>query len=350
MRSANATPRSQLPGLVLVMSGGEAAFATYAALADGVEVGRTSMAGLRDATLSRRHARVWHQQDRWCIHDLGSRNGTLVDGRPLHGAATGAFKVLRAGSSLFLLTHDLAPYESAPIATMGEAIVGGRLRAAYDTIAGHASEPSLHIGGESGVGKKLAARVYHRAGSRRAGPFVAVDCAGLSARALTQLIGGTVGAGTVLLAEVADLDRDAQRALAEILDGHAGTGAAAASGLGVCSTSKHDLAALVARGRFHEDLHQLLLARSVVVPPLCERLEEIPHLVAHTLAGSYPGIAPDVSFVEGCLLRSWPGNVRELVSEVREAALQLFHRLRGSPPGAPRRHTLGANALTCDRE
>jgi transcriptional regulator of acetoin/glycerol metabolism len=87
----------------------------------------------------------------------------------------------------------------------------------------------------------------------------------------------------------------------------------------VCSATHKDLRAAVAAGQFRADLYYRLAQSEVRLPPLRERLEEVPWLLAHALRGqSTPTL--HATFVEACLSRPWPGNVRELLSEARHTA------------------------------
>src|SRR5262249_12510862 len=85
----------------------------------------------------------------------------------------------------------------------------------------------------------------------------------------------------------------------------------------VCATCK-DLRALVTAGKFRADLYFRIGVPQVSVPPLRERLEEIPWLVARAVGAE---LAPQASLVEACLLRPWPGSVRELLAEINTAVI-----------------------------
>jgi transcriptional regulator of acetoin/glycerol metabolism len=76
----------------------------------------------------------------------------------------------------------------------------------------------------------------------------------------------------------------------------------------------------VAQGRFREDLYFRVGRPEVYIPPLRERLDEIPWLVQRELRAVDAGLSASVNFIETCALRDWPGNVRELLREVRRAA------------------------------
>lgn len=91
----------------------------------------------------------------------------------------------------------------------------------------------------------------------------------------------------------------------------------------VCATNE-DLRAGVERGTFRLDLLARIGQERVELPPLRERLEEIPHLVMLALRqAELPQMRPTGAFIEACLLRDWPGNVRELIAEVQRAARRV---------------------------
>jgi transcriptional regulator of acetoin/glycerol metabolism len=98
--------------------------------------------------------------------------------------------------------------------------------------------------------------------------------------------------------------------------------------LRVCSATHRDLRAAVGTGEFREDLYFRIGKPDVQIPPLRERIEEIPWLI--TRAAATAGILSSESLVEACVLRHWPGNVRELDVEVRRAAADAKDRGRSA--------------------
>jgi transcriptional regulator with PAS, ATPase and Fis domain len=91
----------------------------------------------------------------------------------------------------------------------------------------------------------------------------------------------------------------------------------------VCSATHRDLRRAVKDGRFREDLYYRVARPHVALPPLRERIEDIPHLIDRKLRDIDSQLLAHVSFVEACLLRPWPGNVRELGMEVQNASAAL---------------------------
>jgi transcriptional regulator of acetoin/glycerol metabolism len=336
---------SGIPGLVLVHSGGQPALRAAPILGAGLEIGRTSFAGipLDDERMSGRHAHIHFEGGQFKISDLGSRNGTFVDGsRISHPTSFESVRVLRVGRSLFLPVRDVRPFLSASIVRKGDAIAGPTTRAAWLEVERAARFGDvLLLSGESGSGKDVAARVFHAHGPTAGGPFVAVNCAAIpQGLAESLLFGARKGAfsgatadadgylhaasgGTLFLDEVGDLDIQVQAKLLRALEAKEivplGASRPQRIELRLCSATR-DLRSEVAKGRFREDLYFRIARPEVRIPPLRERRDEIPWLVASAFGRDPPVITASHSLVEACMLRPWPGNVRELLSELRRIA------------------------------
>ncbi len=342
-----------VPGVVLVASAGEPLHAAVVARAEPLVVGRGPFGplALEDACLSRRHVSVARTEGAWVVTELGSRNGSALDGVVFRGEQrVVGDHVLRAGDTIFLLLDDARAHFEAGVTVVDGVTMGPRLRAAWTRIAEAArSGDTLHVTGESGSGKELAARHFHASGPRAAGPFVAVNCATIPASLAERLLfGAKKGAysgadadvdgyvqaadgGTLFLDEIAELDAAVQAKLLRVLETREVTALGAARprklSVGVVSATHGSLRAHVDQGRFRHDLFFRLGRPDVTVPPLRERKEEIPWLVRAALAGA-GSLPAHASLIEAVLLRAWPGNVRELFVELREAARAAT--LRGS--------------------
>ena len=197
------------------------------------------------------------------------------------------------------------------------------------------------VEGETGVGKELVARGIHEASPRRAGPFIAVNSAGLSESLLSsQLFGHSKGAftgatadqrgffeaasgGTIFLDEIGDLPSPMQAALLRVLQEHEitrlGETRTRKVDVRVVAATHKNLIAEAAAGRFREDLLFRLRVARIHLPPLRERKTDIPLLVEHFLRSASKQIGKTVESVHAdamqCLLAyDWPGNVRELRS------------------------------------
>jgi sigma-54 dependent transcriptional regulator, acetoin dehydrogenase operon transcriptional activator AcoR len=203
------------------------------------------------------------------------------------------------------------------------------------------SRTPLLLQGETGTGKDLLAVAIHRAGPDPDTPFVAVNCAALPRELIaSELFGYVDGAftgarrggacgrfeqahtGTLFLDEVGDMPLDLQpyllRAVEEQQISRLGDPALRSVNVRVIAASNRPLALEVAAGRFRVDLFYRLNGAVVSLPPLRERLEDLPWLVPALLRQIAPDRAVDVDVVDSILARlrahDWPGNVRELRS------------------------------------
>ena len=219
------------------------------------------------------------------------------------------------------------------------------------------------IQGETGTGKELIARAVHTASRRSDQPFVPVDCSALAESLLeTELFGHTKGAftgavadkrglfevaggGTCFLDEIGEVSPGVQARLLRVLQERevrrvGGTDRFKVDVRVIAATNK-DLGALVAEGKFREDLFYRLSVVTICLPPLRERREDIPLLARHFLE-SYAAVnaRPACRITPEAMARlvayDWPGNVRELQHAVEQAAALGADSLL-SPEDLPRK-------------
>jgi len=210
------------------------------------------------------------------------------------------------------------------------------------------SDTSLLILGETGVGKERLAQAIHAEGPRSAGPFVAVNCGALPEALLeSELFGHEEGAftgatrsrrgafemahgGTIFLDEIGELALHLQVKLLRVLQEHevrrVGAEKAFHVDVRVMAASNRDLELEVEDGRFRRDLFYRLSVVSLLVPPLRERVEDIPALVEGYIEYLGARIGREVYAVsqpamDALRAYSWPGNVRELINVVERAML-----------------------------
>lgn len=201
------------------------------------------------------------------------------------------------------------------------------------------SESTVVITGESGTGKEAVATLIHRQGRRKYRPFVPVSCALFSETLIeSELFGHERGAftgaikdrpgrfeqadsGTVLLDDIDDVPLSMQVKLLRVLQNKTierlGSVRAVPVNVRIIAGSKRDLATMVAEGTFREDLFYRLNVLPVTLPPLRERLEDLPALMAHFLERYFRQRGEPVPPVSDGVMQAfrrynWPGNVREL--------------------------------------
>jgi DNA-binding NtrC family response regulator len=211
-----------------------------------------------------------------------------------------------------------------------------------------ASNIPVLIEGESGVGKELIARAIHGSGTRRAKPFVAVNCGAMPENLVESILfghekGSFTGAtekhngkfveadgGTLFLDEVGELPPPAQvkllRALQEDEVEPVGGRKSVKVDVRIVSATNRDLIADVKAGRFREDLFYRLHVFPILIPPLRQRLEDIPELTRHFITRSAAeegkrlrAILPEA--LDLLAAYRWPGNVRQLENAIFRAVV-----------------------------
>jgi DNA-binding NtrC family response regulator len=210
------------------------------------------------------------------------------------------------------------------------------------------SSATVLIGGETGVGKELFARAIHYSGERKSRPFLPVNCSALPDQLFeNEFFGHAKGAytdagndvrglvaeaegGTIFLDEVDALSPSAQAKLLRFLQDREyrplGSAKILTADIRVIAASNADLQALVAQKVFRGDLFHRLNVLSLQVPPLRERLDDIPLLAAHFLmrfAAQYQRgpFKLSRSALRKLLAYPWPGNVRELEGLLHRAVV-----------------------------
>ncbi|MEQ1619679.1 MAG: sigma-54 dependent transcriptional regulator, partial [Terricaulis sp.] len=230
-----------------------------------------------------------------------------------------------------------------------------------------ASDASILITGESGVGKEVLARYVHKRSRRKDKPFIAVNCAAIPENLLeSELFGHEKGAftgaiarrigkfeeadgGTLLLDEISEMDLRLQskllRALQERVIDRVGGGKSVSVNIRVLATSNRDLGDLVRAGEFREDLLYRLNVVNLRIPPLRERKDDLAAL-AHFFIDKYarsngrPARRLAKGGYEQVMAHAWPGNVRELENAMHRAVLLASGQDIGAdairaPDGAP---------------
>lgn len=276
------------------------------------------------------------------VKDLGSTNGVVFDGAVLDKAVLRPGSTLRIGSTLILLTPEddamaLPPSEATSFGGLvGKSIAMRRIYAVLERVS--ASNAPVLVLGESGTGKELCARAIHDASPRKDGPFVVFDAGAASENLVeSDLFGHARGAftgadrerrgafaaadgGTLFIDEIGEFPLRLQPKLLRMLEtGEVqplGGSKHAKHDVRVIAATHRDLGQEVARGTFRGDVYFRLAVVEVELPPLRERVEDLPSLVAALLAREGIAVA-DESELQGANLArlanyGFPGNVREL--------------------------------------
>jgi DNA-binding NtrC family response regulator len=299
---------------------------------------------LDDAEASRRHAVVEPSADGWAVRDLGSHNGTWLDGQRVETGPLRHGSLLRLGRSLVLfLDQWVLPGElrTPETSLRGMSLPMQRLRREIAQVA-PTLVPVLVLG-ETGVGKELVAREIHRL-SERPGELVAVNCAAIpgslaEAELFGHLSGAFTGAsqsrdglmaaahrGTLFLDEIGELPVEVQpkllRALAEGEVRPVGGTAVRRIDARIVSATRRPLVEDARTESFRADLYARLAGWRLEVPPLRERREDILPLAMHFLAASGSPLGLSTHAAEALLLHAYPYNVRELERTMAASAVR----------------------------
>jgi transcriptional regulator with GAF, ATPase, and Fis domain len=294
---------------------------------------------LRDRGVSRSHAEFRLKEGRVWVRDLGSRNGTTLDGVRVTEAELQIGSVVSLGETPVALyprwhMREVDPSSEDHFGDLyGKSLAMREVFAILERVAD--SNATVLVEGESGTGKELVARSLHQASNRSRKPYVVFDCTTVTKElAESELFGHAKGAfsgavsdrdgafrqadgGTIFLDELGELPVDLQPKLLRVLESgeirRVGDTQHRKIDVRVVAATHRDLHAEARRGRFRSDLLYRLSVVRVQLPPLRARPEDIALIAERLLFGQ---LATE-SRVEGRNLDrlmgySWPGNVREL--------------------------------------
>lgn len=316
--------------------------------------GRRAVVRVDDAWMSSTHARLTRVLRRWVLEDVGSKNGSTVNGEPVTRASLDDGDLIELGQTFFLLRGSLPVAPADPELCDASALraeAPGLLTLIPELCREHqrlaaiarAGVPVL-LTGETGAGKEVIARAIH-AISGRPGDFVAVNCGALPATLVEgELFGHRKGAfsgatedrpglvraadrGTLLLDEIGDLPPSAQAALLRVLQERevlpVGGTRPIAVDLRVVAATHRPLEKMVEEGRFRADLHARLCGYRMTLWPLRARREDLGLLVGSLLSRvGAPSARLSARAARALLRYPYPGNVREL-ERALEAAVAL---------------------------
>lgn len=298
---------------------------------------------LSDRTVSRRHLSLDVRADRVRVCDLGSSNGTRVNGVRIFEAELAGGELLQLGASSLRL--ELGEAEPQTVlsegsqfgTTIGASTEMRRLYPLCERLA--ASNVPVVIEGETGTGKEVLAESLHRQSARADQPFVVFDCTTVPAQLVeAELFGHDRGAytgavnaragvfqeadgGTLFIDEIGDLELSLQPKLLRAIERNEvrplGSRGAVRVDVRIIAATRRDLDREVQAGRFRDDLFHRLAVTRIELPPLRARKGDIALLATHLCRQ----LGHDPSELPNALLLNWeqapwPGNVRELRNAV----------------------------------
>jgi len=317
----------------------------------------TATLQVHDPFVSGSHLRCTVRSDGVWVEDLHSKNGTRLNGIQIRAGLVTPGMCLHIGRQRLLLCRQCpsppactpnvptAPPPSPHAGMVGQS--GAFLEAIRHLSVYAALQQPVLVLGETGVGKELVARALHDDGPRASEPFVALNCASIPEQlAESELFGhakgafttaikkhhgafARAGAGTLFLDEIGELPRPLQAKLLRALDTrtYAPVGAEVAHPIAarIVAATHRDLPRAIELGDFREDLYHRLSVFQLELPPLRERRDDIPGLLAHFVTQTERELRRPVS-VEPCAFEaarshSWAGNIRALRNAILRAAV-----------------------------
>ncbi|HEU4729480.1 MAG TPA: sigma 54-interacting transcriptional regulator [Kofleriaceae bacterium] len=297
-----------------------------------------------DPRMSSKHGRLVRGPLSWVLDDPTSKNGSVVNGEITRQTVIGDGALLELGHTFLLFCDRPVEEDAAEDLIDGElgvespalATFVGPLADGFAALSRLAKAPvSVVLLGDTGTGKEVVARALH-ALSGRPGAFIAVNCGALPAAlieaelfghrrgAFTGAVGERLGlvrsadGGTLFLDEIGELPAASQAAFLRVLQERevvpVGEDRPIKVDVRLCAATHRDLAALVARGAFRDDLFGRLSGFTLALPSLCERRADF-GLLLRALLANIPG-ASEIRFspaaLRALLGHPWPLNIRAL--------------------------------------
>jgi len=309
---------------------------------------------VEDDTVSRNHCKVLQEDDAYLIKDLGSTNGTFVNGVRIKEAYLQPGCLVRLGNSE-LIFHPLDEQIAVVPSTkerFGD-IIGSnvKMREIFGILEKLApTNATVVIEGETGTGKEVVAQTIHKMSHRAKKPFVVFDCGAVPESLIeSELFGHEKGSftgaimtrqglfelaqgGTIFLDELGELSLELQPKLLRVLEQRevrrVGSAKSIPIDVRVIAATNRNLEEEVKAGRFREDLFYRLSVVRLFLPPLRDRIEDLPPLVKHFLktssfnrdrSGNLKLRSISREALDSMTRYEWPGNIRELLNIVERA-------------------------------
>ncbi len=295
---------------------------------------------IEDPYISLKHARISPVAGSWVITDLGSLNGTRIEGKRVDGAELVGGMRIGIGRTII----ECGAY--GHVVESGSWLVTRGITAVVEEIERCAgTDLPVLILGESGTGKEGIARRLHDRSRRRSGTFVPVNCAAMPESLADSLLfghakGAYTGAqehtqglisvssgGTLFLDEVGELSASSQARLLRVIEEGMvrplGSLQVDPVDLRIVAATNRNLGEMVNRGMFRLDLFHRLAVLTVKIPPLRDRRSDISELARFLISSRVipaHGLSP--SAMELLTRQSWPGNVRELRNVLARGAVE----------------------------
>ena len=328
--------------MLTVIHGPDAPRKSVLAQASTTLVGQSPSCDVRltDTRVSRRHLSLAVEGSGVHVVDLGSTNGTTVNGVSVIDAFLRGGETVSIGATSFQVAPDAtAPAPPLSNATRFGLLIGSspeirRLLPLCERLA--ASDVPVVIEGETGTGKEVLAESIHLASRRAQGPFVVFDCTAIPANLMeSELFGHEKGAftgatstrkgmfeqaegGTLLIDEIGDLELSLQPKLLRAVERREirrlGGDRTLRIDVRLLSATRRNLDREVQSGRFRDDLFHRLAVTRIALPPLRKRTGDVRALSTHFFAEF--GLIPPDALLAKWEDEPWPGNVRELRNAV----------------------------------
>ncbi len=299
---------------------------------------------LSDKTVSNFHLEIESSPTGIHVRDMGSTNGTRVDGQRIQSLILEIGSEIQIGNTILKVFIEEETTPVLPPALGSLVGKSPKMQEVYHWIRkGAKGDAAILIQGETGCGKEVVAREIHRLSDRTEAPLITIDCSAIPKDLIeSELFGHEKGSytgatsqrkgafeqaqgGTVFLDEIGELPIDMQPKLLRVLEEkhfkRIGGSERIKSDFRVIAATNRWLDQEVVKGTFRQDLYFRLYVIPIFLPPLRERQEDIPLLIQHFLKGKYVHVPQPV--LDKLTEHPWPGNVRELRNVLERGVVMM---------------------------